>query len=76
MALDCVDGLLSHIVLILAAGVPREVDGLDGMACFEFAVRLFLVGGFAHVVGVANACGMGIRKKSFRSMVPFFRFSG
>ena len=47
MAEDGLDGFLGDIVLVLAAGVPRESDGLDGLACCEFAACSRLVGGFA-----------------------------
>jgi hypothetical protein len=49
MAEDGFDGFLGYIVLVLAAGVPREMDGLDGLTGCEFAARSCLVGGFtAH----------------------------
>ena len=60
MVLDCIDGLLSHIVLVLVAGVLRKVDGLDGLACCKFAARSYLVGGVAHTAGLVNVWGMRI----------------
>ena len=47
MAADGFDGFLGDTVLVLAAGVSRESDGLDGLACCEFAACSRLVCGFA-----------------------------